>query len=213
VSAERAVVTFAIVRLAADIAADNWPRQTIGIVAAQPGRRTTLWIAAVLTIICLAAVLGIVVGREAASGVLQPVTVMTRNLYLGGGINRPIRAALDRSDQNGVPNLGHANHELREVVDRTKVKVEASCSSRRSLPRSPTCSASRRSRFGHGSMQLDNIGRTNATEVDYDLFRGPARSWQVAVSATTSFRSSPEIVPSVVDGQHWILEAVSGSTL
>jgi hypothetical protein len=28
-------------------------RQTIGIVAARPGRRTTLWIAAVLTIICL----------------------------------------------------------------------------------------------------------------------------------------------------------------
>jgi hypothetical protein len=53
----------------------------------------------------------------------------------------------------------------------------------------------------------------DATEVDYDLFRGPARSWQVEVSATTSFRSSPEIVPSVVDGQHWMLEAVSGSTL
>jgi hypothetical protein len=53
----------------------------------------------------------------------------------------------------------------------------------------------------------------DATEVDYDLFRGPARSWRVAVSVTTSFRSSPEIVPSVVDGQHWMLEAVSGSTL
>ena len=33
------------------------------------------------------------------------------------------------------------------------------------------------------------------------------------MSATTSFRSSPEIVPSVVDGQHWMLEAVFGSTL
>jgi|SRR5512133_1311699 hypothetical protein len=109
-----------------------------------------LWIAPVLTIICLAAVLS--VGRVAASVVLQPA-------------------------------------------------------------RSPTCSASRRSRFGHGSMQLDNIGRTDAAEVDYDPFRDPARSWQVAVSATTSFRSSPEIVPCVVDGQHWMLEAVSGSTL
>jgi hypothetical protein len=39
----------------------------------------------VLTIICLAAVISIVVGRQAASGELQPVTVMTRNLYLGGG--------------------------------------------------------------------------------------------------------------------------------
>jgi hypothetical protein len=64
----------------------------------------------VLTIICRAAVISIVGGSEAASGVLQPVTVMTRNLYLGGDINRPIRAALDRSGQDGVaPNIKITN--------------------------------------------------------------------------------------------------------
>jgi hypothetical protein len=147
--------------------------------------------------------------------VLQPVTVMIRNLYLGGDINRPIHAALDRSDQNGVPDLGHANHELREVVDRTKVKSRSKLLAEKIAAAQPDLLGLQRSPLATDpcNSQLDNIGRTDATEVDYDLFRDPARSWQVAVSATTSFRSSPEIVLSVVDGQHWMLEAVSGSTL
>jgi len=116
-SAERAVVTFVTVRLAADIAVDNW-HCGCTTWTANNARDSCL----VLTIICLAAVISIVVGRQAASGELQPVTVMTRNLYLGGDINRPIRAALDRSGQEGVLDLGHANHELRQVVDRTNFK-------------------------------------------------------------------------------------------
>ncbi|HET9780025.1 MAG TPA: hypothetical protein VFP81_12155, partial [Propionibacteriaceae bacterium] len=61
------------------------------------GRRAWLWLAAALTISCLAAVISIAVSREYASGDPRPVTVMTRNIYLGGNINRPIRAALDRT--------------------------------------------------------------------------------------------------------------------
>ena len=97
----------------------------MGTVTLRLGKaRVGLWLAAALTILGIGAVISIVVGREYASGDRPsgdspPVTVMTRNIYLGGNINRPIRAALDRTGREGVLALGHANHGLREVVRRT----------------------------------------------------------------------------------------------
>ena len=57
--------------------------------------------------------------RGYAAGAPPTLTVMTRNIYLGGNVNRPIRAALDRPGRAGVLALGRANHELREIVERT----------------------------------------------------------------------------------------------
>jgi endonuclease/exonuclease/phosphatase family metal-dependent hydrolase len=95
---------------------------------------------------------------------------MTRNIYLGGNINRPIRAALDRTGREGVLALGHANHELREIVERTDFAT-------RSRLLAEEIAAARPDLIGlqevalwrHGPMQLDQIGRPNATEVDYDF--------------------------------------------
>ena len=100
----------------------------------------------------------------------SPVTVMTRNIYLGGNINRPIRAALDRTGREGVLALGHANHELREVVTRTDFTT-------RSKLLADEIAATRPDLIGlqevalwrHGPMQLDQVGRPNATQVDYDF--------------------------------------------
>ena len=133
-------------------------------------RRVWLWLAAALTVICLAAVISIVVGRGYASGDPRPVTVMTRNLYLGGNINRPIRAALDRDGREGMLALGHANHELREVVTRTDFAV-------RSRLLADEIAAARPDLIGlqevalwrHGPMQLDQLGRPNATQIGYDF--------------------------------------------
>ena len=73
----------------------------------------------VLAILCVGAAMSVVVVRGYAAGAQRTLTVMTRNIYLGGDINRPIRAAIDRDGRRGVLALGHANRELREVVDRT----------------------------------------------------------------------------------------------
>jgi hypothetical protein len=95
---------------------------------------------------------------------------MTRNLYLGGNIDRPIRAAYDRTGVEGVLALGHANHELRDIVERTDFRT-------RSRLLADEIAAARPDLVGlqevalwrHGPLQLDKIGQLNSTEVDYDF--------------------------------------------
>jgi hypothetical protein len=55
-----------------------------------------VWIAAVLTLLCIA-MIAIVVVRAQARPEHQAVTVMTRNLYIGADITRPLRAAEGRN--------------------------------------------------------------------------------------------------------------------
>jgi endonuclease/exonuclease/phosphatase family metal-dependent hydrolase len=132
--------------------------------------RTGFWVAAALIIICIGVVISVAVPREYAAGGMRTVTVMTRNIYLGGNITRPIRAALDRAGTDGVLALGHANHELREVVDRTdfttrgKLLAEEIAAARPDLVGLQEVALWR-----HGPLQLDQIGKPNATEIDYDF--------------------------------------------
>ena len=151
--------------------------QRIGVVALRRGRvRAELLIALALTVICLGALISIGTLRSvdannasAASGG-QALTVMTRNLYLGGNIDRPIRAAYDRTGVEGVLALGHANHELRAIVERTDFRT-------RSRLLADEIAAARPDLVGlqevalwrHGPLQLDKIGQLNATQVDYDF--------------------------------------------
>jgi endonuclease/exonuclease/phosphatase family metal-dependent hydrolase len=126
--------------------------------------------AVILTFLCVGAVISSVVVRGYAVDTPRTLTVMTRNIYLGGDINRPIRAALDRPGRDGVLALGHANHELRQIVDRTDFPT-------RSKMLADEIAATRPDLVGlqevalwrHGPMQLDGIGRPDATVVDYDF--------------------------------------------
>jgi hypothetical protein len=150
--------------------------QTMGTVTLRQGKaRVGLWLAAALTILCTAAVISTVVGREYASGDRpsadsRPVTVMTRNVYLGGSINRPIRAALERSGREGVLALGHANHRLREVVRRTDFATRSKLLAAEIVATRPDLIGLQEvALWRHGPMQLERIGRPDATQVDYDF--------------------------------------------
>jgi endonuclease/exonuclease/phosphatase family metal-dependent hydrolase len=132
--------------------------------------RRVIWLVAALTIICLGAVISIVVGREYASGDPRMVTVMTRNIYLGGNINRPIQSALGRTGREGVLALGHANHKLREVVARTDFRTRSKLlAAEIAATRPDLIGLQEVALWRHGPMQLDHVGRPDATEVDYDF--------------------------------------------
>jgi endonuclease/exonuclease/phosphatase family metal-dependent hydrolase len=132
--------------------------------------RTRFWVTAALTILCLGTVISALVVRAYGFSEPQTVTVMTRNIYLGGNINRPVRAALERTGQDGVLALGHANYELHEVVNRTdfttrsRLLAEEIAAARPDLVGLQEVALWRR-----GPMQLDQIGQPNATDVEYDF--------------------------------------------
>jgi hypothetical protein len=95
---------------------------------------------------------------------------MTRNLYLGGDINRPIRAAFGQSGKEGVLALGHANHELREVVDRTDFRTRGKLLAEEIAAAQPDLLGLQEvALWRHGPMELDRIGQPDSTEVDYDF--------------------------------------------
>ena len=132
--------------------------------------RRWIWLVAALTIICLSAVISIVVGRERASGDPRMVTVMTRNIYLGGNINRPIEAALGRTGREGVLALGHANQKLREVVARTDFGIRSKLlAAEIAATRPDLIGLQEVALWRHGPLQLDHVGRPDATQVDYDF--------------------------------------------
>jgi endonuclease/exonuclease/phosphatase family metal-dependent hydrolase len=137
---------------------------------------TGLWIALALTLISAAALfsLGTLTSRSAggdyavSSG--QTLTVMTRNLYLGGNIDRPIRAAIDRTGAEGVLALGHANHELQEIVERTDFRTRSRLLADEIAAAQPDLVGLQEvAMWRHGPIELDKIGQPNATEVDYDF--------------------------------------------
>ena len=147
----------------------------------QGRKRTGLWLALSLVLLCVGVLIAVGTLRgngaptnvgsdgDAANGE-QTLTVMTRNIYLGGDITRPIRAALDRSGRAGVLALGHANHELREIVDRTDFNARSKLLAEEIATAQPDLVGLQEvALWRHGPMQLDQIGRPDATVVDYDF--------------------------------------------
>jgi endonuclease/exonuclease/phosphatase family metal-dependent hydrolase len=141
-----------------------------GIVTLRLGvPRTRLWIAVVLALLCLGAAIRVAVVRGYAADTPRTLTVMTRNIYLGGNINRPIRAALNRTGRDGVLALGLANHELRETVDRTDFATRSKLfAGEITAARPDLIGLQEVALWRHGPLQLDQIGRPDATVVDYD---------------------------------------------
>ena len=134
-------------------------------------------------ILGLAATLSLVVAplsggtAEAKPSPAKPVTVMTRNLYLGADINRPVEAALTAQAQGKTPQeivvaLANATHVTRAIVDQTNFPVRAQLLAGEITRTEPDLIGLQEvALWRSGPLQLEQVGVPNATTVDYDFLQ------------------------------------------
>jgi endonuclease/exonuclease/phosphatase family metal-dependent hydrolase len=103
---------------------------------------------------------------------------MTRNLYLGADIQRPITAALTAAAQPGatpesvVVALANETHATRATVDATDFTVRAGLLADEIVATEPDLIGLQEvAWWRHGPLQLDQVGEPNATETDYDFLQ------------------------------------------
>jgi endonuclease/exonuclease/phosphatase family metal-dependent hydrolase len=107
----------------------------------------------------------------------KPVTVMTRNLYLGADINRPVNAALAAQQAGGTAQqvlvaLANATHVTRAIVDRTDFRVRAGLLADEIVTSEPDLVGLQEvAWWRHGILQLDQVGVPNADITDYDFLQ------------------------------------------
>jgi hypothetical protein len=134
------------------------------------GRRTRVGVVAILLVLCVGLVTALVVYRAIAGS--RTITVMTRNLYIGADITRPIRAAAGRTGRDAVLALGHANHQLRQIVDRTDFSTRSGLLADEIAKAQPgVLGLQEVALWRHGPMELNRLGQLNATTVDYDFLK------------------------------------------
>ena len=110
----------------------------------------------------------------------KPVTVMTRNLYLGADINRPVNAALaEAAEPTSTPQsilvaLANATHVTRAIVDDTDFTVRAGLLADEIVATEPDLIGLQEvAWWRHGPLQLEpvNVGVPNAQTTDYDFLQ------------------------------------------
>jgi endonuclease/exonuclease/phosphatase family metal-dependent hydrolase len=127
-------------------------------------------VAAILLALCVALVAALAVYRVVAGS--RTVTVMTRNLYIGADITRPIRAAAGLTGRDAVLALGHANHELRQIVDRTDFPARSALLANEIAKAQPDLLGLQEvALWRHGPMELNRLGQLEAATVDYDFLQ------------------------------------------
>lgn len=118
-------------------------------------------------------------GKPAATAPGKPITVMTRNLYLGGDINRPIQAALLAQAQGGTPQqilgaLANGSAVTRAIVDETDFTVRARLLAdeiRRTSPDVVGLQEVALWRSGPVEISPPAVAVPNAETVDYDFLQ------------------------------------------
>jgi len=117
--------------------------------------------------------LGFAAGPAAAApkpGQGTPITVMTRNIYLGGDITRPLTATAGKTGAEALVAFGNANHALRGVVDQTSFPARSKLLAREIAATEPDLIGLQEvALWRRGPLQLGAIGVANATTVDYDF--------------------------------------------
>jgi endonuclease/exonuclease/phosphatase family metal-dependent hydrolase len=102
-----------------------------------PRRSRARWLVGILVALALGAVPA---GQAAAApppGKGKPVTVMTRNLYLGADITRPLTATMGLPPDQQLPALIAADTTLRAIVDQTNFPLRAHRLAREIATRKP----------------------------------------------------------------------------
>jgi endonuclease/exonuclease/phosphatase family metal-dependent hydrolase len=127
-------------------------------------------VAAVLTAVLA---LGLAAGPADAApkpGQGTPITVMTRNIYLGGDITRPLTATAGLTGAAALVAFGNANHTLRGIVDQTDFPARSKLLAREIADTEPDLIGLQEvALWRRGALQLGAIGVANATTVDYDF--------------------------------------------
>ena len=107
----------------------------------------------------------------------KPVTVMTRNIYLGADINRPVEAALAAQAAGGTAQeilvaLANATHVTRAIVDETDFTVRAGLLADEIAATEPDLIGLQEvAWWRHGVLELGKVGVANATVTDYDFLQ------------------------------------------
>jgi len=104
----------------------------------------------------------------------KPVTVMTRNLYLGADLNPPIRAALAQPAGSFAQLVALANgtHAVRDIVDQTNFPVRARLLAGEFVATKPDLVALQEvALWRHGPLELNQIAVANAATVDIDFLQ------------------------------------------
>jgi endonuclease/exonuclease/phosphatase family metal-dependent hydrolase len=101
----------------------------------------------------------------------KSVTVMTRNIYVGGDITKPITQTVGKTGTDALLALGHANHALRATVDATSFSVRGALLAKEMARARPDLIGLQEvALWRSGPIELaETRGVPNATTVDYDF--------------------------------------------
>jgi endonuclease/exonuclease/phosphatase family metal-dependent hydrolase len=142
-----------------------------------PVRRRLIAAVTVLGLLAAPLIGGAAEAKKPASPPGKPVTVMTRNLYLGADIQRPVNAALAAQAAGGTPQqilvaLANATHVTRAIVDQTDFTVRAGLLADEIAATEPDLIGLQEvAWWRHGALELGSVGVANATLTDYDFLQ------------------------------------------
>lgn len=120
----------------------------------------------------LIAPLGMGATTASAEPVGQKITVMTRNVYLGADIQRPIVATAGKTGPAAFVALGNANHETRAIVDQTDFPLRAGLLADEIAEAKPDLVGLQElALWRRGPFEPGALGVANATQVELDYLQ------------------------------------------
>ena len=132
-------------------------------------RRLVIGLTALAAVVAVVAVI-LVFRPPVANNPTVVATVMTRNLYLGGDILRPFRAAAGQRGPAALEAVGRSVHELRAIVARTDFGVRSRLLAAEIVAaQADLVGLQEVALWRSGPLQLDQPGVPNSTEVDLDF--------------------------------------------